>query len=87
MVHGWTPICLGGQQEPNPINSKGIPSCRICQTRGHRLEECLYLQKTVSAPAICVLFFFFLSGNCGPPNQLGGQPCNMCMVDEKEVPN
>ena len=22
-----------------------------------------------------------------PPNQLGGQPCTMCIEDEKEVPN
>ena len=36
---------------PNPINSQGMPWCRICQTRGHRSEECLYLQKIVSAPS------------------------------------
>ena len=26
----------------NPINTQGMPWCRIYQTRGHKLEECLY---------------------------------------------
>ena len=36
---------------PNPLNGHGIPWCCICQSRGHRDEECLYLQKVVSTPA------------------------------------
>ena len=35
---------------PNPLNGKGIPWCHICQSRGHRDEECVYLQKVVSTP-------------------------------------
>ena len=34
----------------NPLNTQGMPWCRICQTRGHKFEECLYLEKIVSAP-------------------------------------
>ena len=37
---------------PNPINSQGMIWCGICHTRGHRSEECLYLQKIVSTLAI-----------------------------------
>ena len=33
---------------PNPLNGHGLPWCHICQYRGHRDEECLYLQKFVS---------------------------------------
>ena len=36
---------------PNPLNGKGVPWCLICQSRGHRDEECVYLQKFVSTPA------------------------------------
>ena len=35
----------------NPLNTQGMPWCRVCQTRGHKSEECLYLQKIVSALA------------------------------------
>ena len=35
---------------PNLLNGLGLPWCRICQSRGHRNEECLYLQKVVSTP-------------------------------------
>ena len=34
----------------NPVNTQGIPQCRIFQTRGRQLEECLYLQNILSAP-------------------------------------
>ena len=37
---------------PNPINTQGIPCCRIFQTKGHWSEECLYLQTIVCTPAI-----------------------------------
>ena len=47
---------------PNPINTQGIPSCRILQTRGHHSKECLYLQKIVSAPAILYYKFCRLVG-------------------------
>ena len=36
---------------PNPLNGQWIPWCHICQSRGHRNEECVYLQKVVSTPA------------------------------------
>ena len=36
---------------PNPINTQGIPWCRICNTRGHKSEECLYLRNIVSTPS------------------------------------
>ena len=32
------------------INTQGMPWCRICHTRGHHSEECLYLHNIVSAP-------------------------------------
>ena len=32
---------------PNPLNGHGLPWCRICQYRGRRDKECLYLQKVV----------------------------------------
>ena len=35
---------------PNMLNQGGLPWCRICQTHGHRHEECVYLQKMVSKP-------------------------------------
>ena len=35
----------------NPLNTQGMPWCRVFQTRGNKFEECLYLQKIVSAPA------------------------------------
>ena len=34
----------------NPLNIQGMPWCRICQTRGHKYKECMYLQKIVSTP-------------------------------------
>ena len=34
----------------NTLNTQGMPWCRICQTRGHKSEECLYLHKIVSTP-------------------------------------
>ena len=40
-------ITLGA---PNALNGHGLPWCRISQSRGHRDEECLYLQKVVSTP-------------------------------------
>ena len=40
-------IALGA---PNPLNGQGLPWCRICQSRGHCDEECVYLQKFVSTP-------------------------------------
>ena len=36
---------------PNPLNKQGMPWCTIFQTRGHKSEECLYLQNILSAPA------------------------------------
>ena len=36
---------------PNPLNGHGIPWCCICQSRGHRDEDFLYLQKFVGTPA------------------------------------
>ena len=36
---------------PNPMNSQGMSWCRICKIIGHRSEECLYLQKIISALA------------------------------------
>ena len=36
---------------PIPLNTQGIPWCQVFQTRCHKFEECLYLQKIVSAPA------------------------------------
>ena len=47
-------VAYGG---PNPLNGQGIPWCCICQSRGHRDEECVYLQKVVSMPT--KLFFKF----------------------------
>ena len=35
----------------NPLNTQGMPWCRVCHNRGHKFEECMYLQKIVSAPA------------------------------------
>ena len=35
---------------PNPLNDHGLPWCRIFQSRGHRDEECSYLQNVVSTP-------------------------------------
>ena len=35
----------------NPLKTLGIPWCRICQTRGHKFEECPYLHNIVSEPA------------------------------------
>ena len=35
----------------NPLNTQGMPWCRICNTGGHKYEECMYLQNIVSAPA------------------------------------
>ena len=35
---------------PNPLSQGGLPWCKICQTRGHRHKECVYLQKVVSKP-------------------------------------
>ena len=32
---------------PNSINTQAMPWCRIFHTRGHKSEECLYLQKNV----------------------------------------
>ena len=32
------------------MNTQGMSWCRICQTRGHNLEEFLYLQNIVSTP-------------------------------------
>ena len=32
----------------NLTNTQGIPWCRICQTRGHRSKECLYLHNIIS---------------------------------------
>ena len=48
---------------PNLINTQGIPWCGICQTRGHRSEECLYLQKIVSALASLYCKFCQLVGH------------------------
>ena len=42
---------------PNPLNDHGLPWCHICQSRGHHDEECLYLQKVVSALANLVCKF------------------------------
>ena len=39
------------QGASNPVNTQVMPWCRKCQTRGHKSEECLYLQKIVSTPA------------------------------------
>ena len=36
---------------PIPLNNQGMPCCRVCQTRGHKSEECMYLHKIVSTPA------------------------------------
>ena len=36
---------------PIPLNTQGMPWCRICRTRGHKCEECLYLHNIVSALA------------------------------------
>ena len=36
---------------PNPLNGHGLSWCRICQSRGHHDEECLYLKNVVSTPA------------------------------------
>ena len=33
---------------PNPLNGHGLPWCRICQSRGHRDDECLYFKNVVS---------------------------------------
>ena len=38
-------VALGA---PKPLNDQGLPWCRICQSRGHRDEECVNLQKVVS---------------------------------------
>ena len=35
---------------PNPLNGHGLPWCRICQSRGHRDKEFLYLPKVISTP-------------------------------------
>ena len=35
---------------PNTLNTQGMPCCRVCQTRGYKSKEFLYLQKIVSAP-------------------------------------
>ena len=42
---------------PNPLNGQGLPWCHICQSRGHRDEECVYLQKIVSTPANLICKF------------------------------
>ena len=47
----------------DPINTEGMPWCRICQTRGHRSEECLYLQNIVSALASSYCKFCKLVGH------------------------
>ena len=48
---------------PNPLSSHGLPWCRICQTRGHRDKEYLYLQNTVSTPASLFYKFCYSVGN------------------------
>ena len=50
-------------RETNPINTQGMPWCRICHTIGHISEECLYLQKIVSAPASLYCKLFKLVGH------------------------
>ena len=35
---------------PKPLNTEGIPWCRIFHTIGHKSEEIMYLQKIVSSP-------------------------------------
>ena len=35
---------------PNPLNTQGIPWCRVCQTRGPKFKECMYVQRILSAP-------------------------------------
>ena len=47
----------------NPLNTQGMPWCRVCQTRGHKSEEFLYLQKVVSAPASLYCKFHRLVGH------------------------
>ena len=34
----------------NPLNTQGMPLCRIFQTRDHKSKECMYLQKIVRTP-------------------------------------
>ena len=48
---------------PNPINTQGIPWCRICQTRGHWSKECLYLHKIVKEPTSMYCKFCKSIGN------------------------
>ena len=43
---------------PNPMNSQGMSWFRICKIRGNRSEECLYLQKIISAQASLYYKFF-----------------------------
>ena len=47
---------------PNPLNTQGMPWCRICQTRGHNSGEYMYLQKIVSAPTSLYYKFCILVG-------------------------
>ena len=42
---------------PNPLNGHGLPWCHICQSRGHRNEECLNLKKVAST--LTNLFYKF----------------------------
>ena len=48
---------------PNPLNGHGLPWCCICQSRGHREEECLYLQKVVVTPTNLFCKFYKLVGH------------------------
>ena len=43
---------------PNSLSTQGLPWCRICQSRGHRDEDCLYLHKIVSTPYSLFYKFF-----------------------------
>ena len=36
---------------PKPLNTQGMAWSRISQNRGHKSEECMYLQNVISAPA------------------------------------
>ena len=47
----------------DPLNTQGIPWCRICQTRGHKSKKCMYLQKIVSALTSLYCKFFKLVGH------------------------
>ena len=42
---------------PNPLNTQGIPWCRICQTRGNNYEEFMYLHMIVRQHLLCIVNF------------------------------